>query len=135
MHFHCCTGDGIHKSSHRRKKILALEADSCAGGNFILDVQNYDVLFSACIVNGFLATQIPAAMVGSGCCQFCLCWRDKTSSECFSSEFIRQGAGRKFITKLFQALMKLKEKQLSDPLSVQLDCGILGIYISCCHIS
>lgn len=77
------------KAPTEGKKILALEANSCAGGNFILDVQNYDFLFSACVVNGFLATQIPAAMVESGCCQFCLCLRDKTSSECFSSEFIR----------------------------------------------
>lgn len=47
------------------------------------------MLFSlAGIVTGFLATQIPTAMVGTGRCPLCLCLRDKTSSECFSSELI-----------------------------------------------
>lgn len=52
------------------RKILALGTDSRAGGNFILDIQNDDVLYLMHIVNGFLVTQNPEAMVGTGCCQF-----------------------------------------------------------------
>lgn len=48
------------------------------------------MLFSlALIVTGVLATQIPAAMVGTGWSHLCLCLRVKTSSEYFSPVFTR----------------------------------------------
>lgn len=67
----------------------------CPGGQpVMLDIILFHMykmmmLFSlACTVTGFLTTQIPAAMIGTGWCHLCLCLRDKTSSECFSSELI-----------------------------------------------
>lgn len=116
MHLHCWTGEGIHKSSCRREKALPWRTARHAGDNFIPYVQNdYFILFG--MHSCWISCNLNSWSYG----------RDRLVS--FMSLLERQDHLWMLLFWVDQVggRYKLKERQLSDPLPVELSYGILDI--------